>query len=74
VPNADGSLTPGEIAEAASKPQSVSVDGTSATRASTQELIEADRHRAANAGAATPWRGLIFAKIRKGSAVNGDRG
>lgn len=70
MPNSDGSLTPGEIADAAQKPQSVSVDGTSATRASTSELIEADRHRAANNAARSPFRGMVFAKIRKGSAVN----
>jgi hypothetical protein len=70
MPNADGSLTPAEIAEAAQKPSNVSVDGTSATRASTSELIDADRHRAANAAFQSPFRGMVFAKIRKGSAVN----
>jgi len=72
MPNADGSLTPAEIAAQTKQPSSVSVDGTSATRASAQELIEADRHRAANAAMTSPWRGLVFAKIRKGSAVNED--
>lgn len=72
MPNSDGSLTPEEIAAAAKNPASVSVDGTSASRASSSELIEADRHRAANRALRSPMRGLVFAKIRKGSAVNED--
>ena len=70
MPNADGSLTPGEIAEQAAKPTSVSVDGTSVSRAPASEMIEADRHRAANAAMRSPFRGMVFAKISKGSAVN----
>jgi len=66
MPNADGTLTPEEIAAAAAKPSSVSVDGTSATRASTQELIEADRHKAANANTSSPWRGMMFSKVKNG--------
>ena len=68
--NTDGSLTPGEIAAEAAKPQSVAVDGTSVTRASTGDQIAADRHRANNNAARSPFRGLTFAKIRPGSAVN----
>ena len=68
--NSDGSPTPGEIAADAAKPQSVSVDGTSVTRASTSEQIAADRHRANNNAAGSPLRGLRLAKIKPGSAVN----
>lgn len=68
--NSDGSLTPGEIAAEAAKPKSVSVDGTSVSRADASEQITADRHRANNAAARSPFRGLTFTKIKPGSAVN----
>jgi len=61
-----------QIEDAASKPQQVTVDGTTAIQRPIEELIAADRYLSAKAAARSKGRGFNIARLVPGGTVSGD--
>jgi hypothetical protein len=61
-----------QITDAASKPQQVTVDGTTAIQQPLSALIEADKYLAAKAAAKSKGRGFNIARLIPEGTVSGD--
>jgi hypothetical protein len=67
---AEDTPTEVDVTAGANDPQSMTVDGTSVTNRSVDDLTKADRHKAANAARSAPFAGMGMRRVNPGSALH----